>query len=239
MAIACSALEAGDALVELGDTGWLMVSSDMFIKGDMQAHLHAGCHTLDSLWTLESSNVTSGAGLEWLLKEVCSQEALQAKRAKRAPVQLLAELAADIPPGADGLLYIPPETPDDIGSLIDQQKHHSRPHIIRAVLESSALALADRLDLAESLGAPCKRLMVTGPGADVTRGAKSWPMAAIVRYRYSIVIYRVLVARHYLQAVQLASIKTSPMHALRWRCHNRPSNHALKPSMLIATFASD
>lgn len=165
LATVCGATQPGDALVELGDAGWLVLITDQFIKGDIDGHLRAGCHGLGDHWTLEGPGVTPGSGLRWLLEEVCTQEAQQAKRAKRPALDVLAELAAEVPPGADGLLYLMPHARSEHGGLIDLEPRHSRAQIIRAVLEGAALSLAERLAQAAEMGAPCERLLVAGPGA--------------------------------------------------------------------------
>ena len=82
-------------------------------------------------------------------------------------------LAADCPPGADGLIALPHLTgsgPPDLcpemkGSLIGLSTAHGQKHIIRAFMEGVAMILCRVLDATESLGLTSDRIVCLGGGA--------------------------------------------------------------------------
>lgn len=81
--------------------------------------------------------------------------------------------AAQLRPGADGLCFIPylagERTPywlDDIkAGFYGLQLSHTRPHLIRAVMEGIAYSLRHLLDLYAELGTPVTELVLAGGGA--------------------------------------------------------------------------
>lgn len=82
-------------------------------------------------------------------------------------------LAADCPPGADGLLALPHLTgsgPPDLcpemkGSLIGITTAHGQKHIIRALMEGVAMILCRILEATEGLGLKADRIVCLGGGA--------------------------------------------------------------------------
>ena len=82
-------------------------------------------------------------------------------------------LAADCPPGAEGLLALPHLTgsgPPDLcpemkGSLIGLTPAHGQKHIIRALMEGVAMILCRVLEATEGLGLTADRIVCLGGGA--------------------------------------------------------------------------
>ena len=82
-------------------------------------------------------------------------------------------LAAEAPPGSDGVLFIPALTgamaPKWIanarGSFLGLTASHTRAHLARAVLEGTAFAMRDVVDRLDSLGVSADRLRIMGGGA--------------------------------------------------------------------------
>jgi len=82
--------------------------------------------------------------------------------------------AADIPPGSEGLLFLPYLTgertphPDPLarGAFVGLTVRHTQPHITRAVLEGVAFGLRDSFELMKSAGlVGIKQARVSGGGA--------------------------------------------------------------------------
>jgi xylulokinase len=82
-------------------------------------------------------------------------------------------LAAQIPPGADGLTFIPALSgamapqwqPDARGCFYGLTPSHGRGHMIRAVLEGCAFAMRDVVDHLAALGVATDSLLLLGGGA--------------------------------------------------------------------------
>ncbi|MBM4044377.1 MAG: hypothetical protein FJ279_04620 [Planctomycetes bacterium] len=86
---------------------------------------------------------------------------------------LLTKLAANVPPGSDGLLMLPHLTgsscpvfnPAARGAFIGISLSHTRGHFVRAVLESVAFMLREIVELVLELGVPVERVRSMGGGA--------------------------------------------------------------------------
>ena len=165
-AAALGILEPGDTMIELGDHGNLYSVAKQ-ARRDTKQRLMLTCHSIGDYYAYESLNVVDGRALQWLMEEGMPGEVQQAKRAKREPLDHLAELAAETPPGAEGLLFCPPQA-DTAGAFIGLQPTHSRGHLIRSVLEGGVLNAAGLFPALEELGSPARRVVVTGPGAGTT-----------------------------------------------------------------------
>jgi xylulokinase len=86
----------------------------------------------------------------------------------------LGEMAAEIPPGSEGLLFLPYLTgertphPDPLarGAFVGLTVRHRLPHLVRAVLEGVAYGLRDCFELIKAVGrAEIQRVQITGGGA--------------------------------------------------------------------------
>jgi xylulokinase len=164
-AVAVGVLHPGAALVELGGDGAVFIPTADSVR-DPSGRLASTCHTLPGTWALTATGLTGGAGLDWLMREVLTAEVAQARRSKREPLELLAELAAEVPPGSDGLLFLPPSHP--LPGFAGLSWKHQRGHLVRAVLESGALALRQAMLAAEALKRRPEQIVVTGGGATNT-----------------------------------------------------------------------
>ena len=122
---------------------------------------------LAGAWTLESV-ITSGAlSLAWFGREVTGEDSEKAHRA-------LQQAASAVPPGSDGLLFLPyltrAETPywDQTarGAWVGLRERHGSPHMYRAMLEGIAFEQAMLLRAMDGeLGAATRRIRAMGGGA--------------------------------------------------------------------------
>jgi xylulokinase len=98
--------------------------------------------------------ITAGASVSWFRDEFCQADLAQAAAEGEADVHRLMERnAALVPPGADGLLFLPylmgERSPiwdaRASGAFIGLSLFHSRAHLYRAVLEGVSFALQDNI----------------------------------------------------------------------------------------------
>ena len=130
--------------------------------------VHTFCHAIPGRWHV--MGVTQGAGLS--LRWFRDQFGL-GQDASKDPYKGLMDEAAEVPPGADGLLWTPylmgertPHLdPHARGALVGITAQHTRKHIIRAILEGVAFSLRDTLTIFAELGVPAESIRLGGGGA--------------------------------------------------------------------------
>ncbi|HET7769160.1 MAG TPA: FGGY family carbohydrate kinase [Chloroflexota bacterium] len=114
------------------------------------------------------STTATGSALRWardLLYET--------RRADGSDYGALGALAADVPPGADGLLFLPhlmgergpADEPLARGALVGMTLAHGRGHVARAVMEGTAFQLRRVLEERSNGGAEPRRALVCGGAA--------------------------------------------------------------------------
>ena len=85
----------------------------------------------------------------------------------------LAAVTAQVPPGADGLLWAPylmgertPHLdPNARAALVGLTASHTRGHVVRAILEGVAFSLKDTFTLFAEMGTPVHKIRLGGGGA--------------------------------------------------------------------------
>jgi xylulokinase len=126
--------------------------------------LHAFCHAVPGQWHFMGVMLSAAGSLQWYRDTLAPDVAFDA---------LLAE-TADIPPGSDGLYFLPYLTgertphPDPLarGAFIGLTTRHTRGHLTRAVLEGVAFGLKDSFTLIDNVGLPAQyEVRISGGGA--------------------------------------------------------------------------
>jgi len=119
--------------------------------------------------------VTQGAGLSlrWFREQFGASETWLAGRTGVDPYDLIIEQAAKIPPGSEGLLWLPylmgERTPhldaQARGMWFGLTAAHTRGHMIRSILEGVAFSLRDSFEIFKELGIPVKQIRASGGGS--------------------------------------------------------------------------
>jgi xylulokinase len=138
----------------------------------VECHPHADPAT----WLLENPGFVSGGNLRWWRDGFCPEERAAEAAGDGDAYDLLCRAAAQVPPGADGLTFLPcmqgamaPEWNGAArGAFAGLSLAHSKAHMTRAILEGSAFALRDILEAMRSAGLDVRRITMVGGGA---RGA--------------------------------------------------------------------
>lgn len=110
-----------------------------------EGRLHAFCHAVPGQWHFMGVMLSAAGSLQWFRDTLAPGEDF-------GP---LTDEAADIAPGADGLVFLPYLTgertphPDPLarGAFVGLTARHSRAHMTRAVLEGVAFGLRDGFEL--------------------------------------------------------------------------------------------
>lgn len=127
---------------------------------------------------------TSGASLTW---------ACQALYEVQTPLAEILPAALAIPSGAEGLIYLPflagercPYWNDQLrGGFYGLTLAHTRPHMVRAVMEGVAYSLRHLLDISEEMGLSVLEVALAGGGATVP----GWPQMVANICRRPVLIY--------------------------------------------------
>jgi xylulokinase len=162
-AVGVGAVEAGIIGLSLGTSGVVFAPLDQYAY-EPQGRLHAFCHAVPGMWHFMGVMLSAAGSLQWYADTLAPGESFDA---------LLAP-AADIPPGAEGLLFLPYLTgertphPDPLarGAFVGLTARHTRAHMTRAVLEGVAFGLKDSFTLIQA-NAPggLREARISGGGA--------------------------------------------------------------------------
>ena len=135
----------------------------------VECHPHAD----PAAWLLENPGFVSGGNLRWFRDQFAPLERQSEAEGKGDAYDLLAEDAAGVPPGSEGLVFLPcmqgAMTPEWNGAargvFYGLTLAHTRGHVMRAILEGSAFGLRDILDAMGNAGLEVRRLTIVGGGA--------------------------------------------------------------------------
>jgi xylulokinase len=124
-------------------------------------------------WLLENPGWLSGGAYRWFRDELGSVEAARAAATGGDVYELLNDLAAGAPAGADGVLWVPalagataPEwNADARAGWFGLTAAHGRAHLARALLEGNAFALRDVLEAIRAAGQEPAELVCVAGGA--------------------------------------------------------------------------
>jgi xylulokinase len=124
-------------------------------------------------WLLENPGWLSGGAYRWFRDELGSVEAARAAATGSDVYELLNDLAAAAPAGADGVLWVPalagataPEwNADARAGWFGLTAAHRRAHLARALLEGNAFALRDVLEAIRAAGQEPVELVCVAGGA--------------------------------------------------------------------------
>ena len=156
----------------LGTSGVIFTHTEL-PKLDPLGRIHTFCHAVPGKWHV--MGVTQGAGLSlrWFREQFGASEAWLARQTGVDPYELIIEQAAKIPPGSQGLLWLPylmgERTPHldarARGMWFGLTAAHTRGHLIRSILEGVAFSLRDSLEIFTELEIPVEQIRVSGGGS--------------------------------------------------------------------------
>src|SRR5438128_2807690 len=146
----------------IGTSGVVFASSDT-ARIDPRGRLHAFCHAIPGRYHLMGVTLAAGGALRWWRDASGSGLDYDA----------MAELAAQAPPGSEGLVFLPYLTGERTphmdaharGAFFGFNLRHSLPHLTRAVMEGVVYSLKDCLDLMTGMRLPVTEVRATGGGA--------------------------------------------------------------------------
>jgi xylulokinase len=165
-AIGMGITRPGTVSVTIGTSGVVFAATDR-PSLDPGGRLHTFCHAIPDRWHVMGVTQAAGLSLRWLRDLLAPAEGGDEAYAS------MTAAAAEVDPGADGVLWAPylmgERTPHlDPGiraGLTGLAAHHTRGHVVRAVLEGVAFSLRDSFAIFDEIGVPVRRVRLGGGGA--------------------------------------------------------------------------
>jgi xylulokinase len=150
----------GDLLLKFGGAGDILLATD---RPKPDPRLFLDYHLAPGLFMPNGCMACSGAVLNWIARELAGD----------TPHACLDRLAADVPPGAEGLILLPYflgektplHDPYARGTLVGLGLHHTLGHIWRAALEAVAFGFRHHVEVFEELGQSVRRVVASDGGA--------------------------------------------------------------------------
>jgi xylulokinase len=140
---------------------------------DPRGRIHTFCHAVPGKWHV--MGVTQGAGLSlrWFRDHFGASESWYARQTDVDPYELIIREAERVPPGSEGLLWLPylmgERTPhldaEARGLWFGLTASHTRGHLIRSILEGVAFSLRDSLEIFKELAIPVEQIRASGGGS--------------------------------------------------------------------------
>jgi xylulokinase len=165
-AVGVGAVDPGVVALSLGTSGVVFAATDRPLI-EPHGRVHAFCHSAPGRWHLMSVMLSAAGSLRWFRDTLAPELEYGA----------IDTVAATVPAGSDGLLFLPYLTgernphPDPLarGAFVGLTVTHERRHLARAVLEGVAFGLRDGMDLMTSAGLPAPaQIRASGGGVTST-----------------------------------------------------------------------
>jgi xylulokinase len=162
-AVANGLVKPGRGSVTVGTGGQILVATDQ-PAADAAGRIHTFCHAVPGRWYQLGATLSAGLSLRWLRDRL--------RIGTDDPYAELDRLASEVPPGADGLIFLPYLVgerspimdPEATSAFVGLTLGHRRAHLARAVLEGVAFSLRATRDAILDAGGACDSWLATGNG---------------------------------------------------------------------------
>lgn len=156
----------------MGTSGVVFAHSDD-LQIDPLGRVHTFCHAVRGKWHVMGVVLSAGGSLQWYRNQLGQAEIASAKKIKTDPYNLLTDMAAEAPPGCEGLFFLPylsgertPHAdPHARGAWIGLSLRHTQAHLVRSVMEGATYAMRDSLEIINDLKIPIREIRLSGGGA--------------------------------------------------------------------------
>lgn len=164
-------IHAGQTQEQGGQAGGMSICLDRVCA---DPRLILGAHVVPGRWLLQGGTVGGGGVMRWLEREFGAWEREHASALGQSSFDQLGTLAAAVPAGSEGLIFLPYMAgertplwdPEAKGVFYGLDFSKTRGHIIRAGMEGVAFSLRHNLEVAEQAGAEVNELCATGGAAN-------------------------------------------------------------------------
>jgi len=161
----------GDVLLKFGGSVDVLVATERLAP---DPRMYLDYHLVPGLYVPNGCMATGGSGLNWFVENFACGERATAQAEGITLHQRLDRLAADVPPGADGVRILPyflgEKTPihdaNARGVISGLSLSHGLAHVWRALLEAYALAIAHHVEVLNDMGHRTENYLVSDGGSN-------------------------------------------------------------------------
>ena len=156
-------VDAGQLSLAMGTSG-VAYAIDKRYAPEPQGRLHTFCGPMPGTWLSMGVMLSAAGGLRWLRDALAPDKSFDE----------LSAMAAEVSPGAEGLLFAPwlsgerhphPD-PQARGAFVGLTLRHSLEHLVRAVMEGVAYGMRDNLELLRAMGLRPSEAVIQGGAAN-------------------------------------------------------------------------
>ncbi|NWG22522.1 MAG: xylulokinase [Chloroflexi bacterium] len=164
-AIGTGIVRPGIVSSSIGTSGVIFAHAET-IALDPPGRLHTFCHSVPGRYHLMAVTLAAGGSFRWF------RDTVRDPAGRMVSYDDLTAMAAEVPPGAEGLIFLPylsgERTPhlDPLarGAFIGLTARHTLAHMARAVMEGVVFSLRDGLEIMRGLGLAPTQIRATGGG---------------------------------------------------------------------------
>ena len=161
-AVGTGIVQPGKVSITIGTSGVVFAFLERPVT-DPQVRTHTFCHAVPGAWHVMGVMLAAGGALRWLRDAIAPGENYD---------RLTAD-AAEVPPGAQGLVFLPylsgerTPYPDPLarGAFVGLSLVHRRGHLVRSVMEGVACGLRDSFEILRAMGVHLEQVRASGGGA--------------------------------------------------------------------------
>ncbi len=171
-AVGTGIVRSGLVSSSIGTSGVVFAHSDA-INLDPKGRLHTFCHAVPGKNHLMAVTLSAGNSLRWLRDLfLSSANNLPGVKDLALNYDTMTAMAASVPVGAEGLLFLPYLTgertphldPLASGAFVGLTARHTAAHLVRAVMEGVVFSLRDGLEIMRDLDVPIREVRAIGGG---------------------------------------------------------------------------
>lgn len=170
-AVGTGVVTNGSAFTTIGTSGVVYAHTDSPVI-DPKGRVHTFCCAVPGAWHVMGVTQAAGLSLQWLRNNICTAEMKDSEKGGVPVYKIMDDKAANIPIGAEKLLYLPylmgertPHLdPNCRGVFFGLSAVHTRAHMIRAVMEGVGYSLYDCVSVLREMGIVPEEMLVTGGG---------------------------------------------------------------------------
>lgn len=171
-AVGNGVVRGGIVSATLGTSGVVFAHSDQPTY-DPAGRVHTMCSAVEGKWCVFGCMLSAGGSFQWFRNTLGQPEVAAAKDKGVDPYQLLIDEAQKAQPGCEGLFFLPYLTgercphpdPDARGGWIGLTARHTRPDLIRSLIEGVTFGMTDALRIIQSMSIDVQTVRLSGGGA--------------------------------------------------------------------------
>jgi len=165
-------IKKGVLSATLGTSGVVFAFADT-VATDPQGRVHTFCHAIPGKWHIMGVVLAAGGSFQWLRNNLGEKETELAAARGVDPYEILCDEAFKAPPGSEGLIFLPYLTgertphadPDARACWIGITPRHTKPYLVRSVMEGATYAMRDSLEIIRGMGVDVNEIRASGGGA--------------------------------------------------------------------------